>query len=190
MGSSLLQLTALGLDDNPLLSGGLPASFADLPHFLWASVQNTSLTGCSERITKASANGSGSALASCSLTGALAFAPVLASPNGTATLSCTVAILKSFLRYTVGMPAVSLSMLVAPFPEAPVPGAVISSGSFLGFYNCSCTAPRTQMSVKQDAAECVVQKMNGKNKGLITAIVVVAIVPQVLVVLGFYVFFK
>lgn len=195
LASGLPQLTALALDDNAALAGMLPDGLGQLPHMLWVSAQNTSLGACTASSTAAGAGSSGSAVAAaCSLGAALAFSTSRASPNATATLACALPQLASALQYVQGMTQAQALRLTDPLPRPALPGAVISSGALTGYFNCTCTVPQTSLTVAAGVAQCVAAAPGGSgdsgNKGLLVAVIVVAIVPPMLFILGIYVFFK
>jgi hypothetical protein len=177
----LTALTALALANNPALRGGLPDGLQNLPHLLWMSAQNTSLSGC------AGSDGSCSALSP-----ALQWTQQPLSPNGTTALKCPLPQLTSWLRYTQGLPVDTLGFLTSPLSAPTWPGVVWTDGHLTGFHNCSCTDKGLRLSVAGGQALCV----EGKGKAgvshstYIFTVVLVAILPLTGFLLGIFIFFR
>eukprot|EP00798_Chlamydomonas_sp_ICE-L_P013869 gene13869-19794_t len=95
----LPQLTALRLEGNPKLGGGLPESMGSLLQLLWLSTWGTSITACSELQQPQEQQLEQRQVSVCTLPEFLQFTPLI---DISASVSCPYVELRSFEAYTQG----------------------------------------------------------------------------------------
>jgi hypothetical protein len=123
-------------------------------------------------------------------------------PGQEADLLCPALAINSFEGATKGVPSKLLPRVAAPFGSPLAPGLVVAGGSLTGYAGCSCAGPQQVLQRGGGggdsdngwhcaAAGEVQQGMGaGERSGYISGLVVLGVVPQLLVALAVFLFFR
>lgn len=94
--------------------------------------------------------------------------------------------------YTQGMDSNIAASITQPFPSPDPPGSVIADAGFTQFFGCQCgsTGEEGELRVVNGVAECKDDGDDHMHTRLIVAIVLVAVLPQLVLLLGIFIFVR
>lgn len=156
----------------------LPNDYSALFNTIGKHMQDTGLHGCQEG-SSASMGGP------CKLTEGLQFGPATALGTDT-DITCPTVQLTSFLNATAKLPPALQDLVTLPFPQ-PRGGGIHASPSFTNFHDCSCNTSSAKLTVVDGRTTCTVDH---SHKRWVLAVVLVAVLPQVVLALSVFAFIR